>query len=191
MEYEGLTRNDLANVEALNRAWLRCCGDNNTAAGKLAAPLRDRMATAPFLLFSFREQDDDLWSRLLEKRPQQDLLGERLQSNDELRALQSNGLSFIWGLAHRNPYAARFISVAPSRWCEKIRSMTLMRVVDSTSRRNLLEPRLETASMLHRGFAQIGALQSMLMTCQPALDDRLRAAACRTPQIARQVADKV
>ncbi|HKJ20160.1 MAG TPA: hypothetical protein VJ993_05830 [Woeseiaceae bacterium] len=191
MEYEGLTRNDLANVEALNRAWLRCCGDSDIAAGKLTATLRDRMATAPFLLFSFREQDDDLWSRLLEKCPQQDLLDERRQSSDQLRLVQLNGLSFIWGLAQRNPYAARFVSVAPSRWCEKIMSVTLVRFVESTSSRNLLEPRLETASMLHRRFAQMGALQSLLFTSQPAYDDRMRAAACRTPQIVRQIANKV
>jgi hypothetical protein len=149
------------------------------------------MATAPFLLFSFREQDDDLWSRLLQKRPQQDLLDERPQSNDELHAVQLSGLSFIWALACRNPYAARFVSVAPSRWCEKIMSVTLMRVLDRTSSRYLLEPRLEDASMLHRGFTQIGALQSMLITSPRIHDDPMRAAACRTPQIVRQVADKV
>jgi hypothetical protein len=191
MEYEGLTRDDLANVEALNRAWLRCRSDSDIAAGTLTPMLRDRMATAPFLLFSFREQDDDLWSRLLEKRPQQDLLEERRQSNDELHAVQLPGLSFIWGLARRNPYAARFVSVAPSRWCEKIMSVTLMRVLEHTSSSSLLEPRVETAPMLHKGFAQIGALQSLLMTSQAAYGDRMRAAACRAPQIARQVADKV
>jgi hypothetical protein len=191
MEYEGLTRDDLANVEALNRAWLRCRGASDIAAGKLTPTLRDRMATAPFLLFSFREQDDDLWRGLLETRPQQDLLDERPQSNDELHEVQSPGLSFIWSLARRNPYAARIVTGAPSRWCEKIMSVTMMRVLECTSNRHLIEPRLETASMLHRGFVQIGALQSMLMTSQPAYSDRMRAAACRTPQIVRQVADKV
>jgi hypothetical protein len=191
MEYEGLTRDDLANVEALNRAWLRCRCASDTTAGKLTPTLRDRMATAPFLLFSFREQDDDLWSRLLEKSPQQDLLEERRQPGDELRAVQVPGLSFIWALARRNPYAARFVSVAPSRWCEKIMSVTLMRVLDRTSSRYLLEPRLETASMLHRGFAQIGALQALHITGRPAHESHMKAAACRTPQIARRVSDKV
>jgi len=108
-----------------------------------------------------------------------------------LHEVQSPGLSFIWSLARRNPYAARIVTGAPSRWCEKIMSVTMMRVLECTSNRNLIEPRLETASMLHRGFVQIGALQSMLMTSQPAYDDRMSAAACRTPQIVRQVADKV
>ena len=191
MEFEGLTRDDLANVEALNRAWLRCRGGGDIFAGNLNVSLRDRVATAPFLLFSFRERDDELWSRLLEKRPQRDLLDEPSESTDELHAVQVAGLSFVWMLARRNPYAARIVSIASSHWCEIMTSATLMRILECTSNRKLIEPRLETASMLHRGFVQVGALQSLLTTSQQAYDDRIRAAACRVPKIARQVADKV
>jgi hypothetical protein len=191
MEYEGLTRDHLANVEALNRGWLRCWRENAASAGNLTARLRDRVATAPFLLFSFREQDDDLWKRLLEKPRQPDLLDELPGSNDELHAVQITGLAFIWSLAWRNPYAARIISGAPSSWCERITSVTLMRVLQCTSGRHLIRPRLETTSMMHKGFAQIGAFQSMLTNGQPTPNARMIAAACRAPEIARQLADKV
>ena len=191
MEYEGLTRDHLANVEALNRGWLRCWRENAASAGNLTARLRDRVATAPFLLFSFREQDDDLWKRLLEKPRQPDLLDELPGSNDELHAVQITGLAFIWSLAWRNPYAARLITGAPSGWCERITSVTLMRVLERTSGRSLIRPRLDTTSLMHKEFAQIGAFQSMLTTGQPASNGRLKAAACRMPQFTRQVTDKV
>ena len=191
MEYEGLTRDHLANVEALNRGWLRCWRDSDAPAGNLTNRLRDRAATAPFLLFSFREQDDDLWNRLLEKPRQPDLLDKPLRLDDELHAVQSNGLAFIWALAWRNPYAARIISGAPAGWCEKITSVTLMRVLESASGRSLIRPRLETTSMMHKGFAQIGAFQSMLTAAQPASAGRMKAAACRMPETVRQLADKV
>ena len=191
MEYEGLTRDHLANVEALNRGWLRCWRDSDAPAGNLTNRLRDRAATAPFLLFSFREQDDDLWNRLLEKPRQPDLLDKPLRLDDELHAVQSNGLAFIWALAWRNPYAARIISGAPAGWCEKITSVTLMRVLESASGRSLIRPRLETTSMMHKGFAQIGAFQSMLTAAQPVSAGRMKAAACRMPETVRQLADKV
>ena len=191
MEYEGLTRDHLANVEALNQGWLRCWRENDASVGNLTARLRGRAATAPFLLFSFREQDDDLWNRLLEKPRQPDLLEEPLRSNDELHEVQRNGLAFIWALAWRNPYAARIVSGAPSGWCERITSVTLMRVLERTSGRSLIRPRLETTSMMHKGFAQIGAFQSMLTTAQPASNGRMKAAACRMPIFTRQVTDKV
>ena len=191
MEFEGLTRDHLANVEALNRGWLRCWPESGASAANLAARLRERAATTPFLLFSFREQDEDLWSRLLEKPRQPDLLDQPLRSDDGLHTVQLSGLAFIWWLAWRNPYAARIISGAPAGWCEKITSVTLMRVLECTSGCSLIEPRLETTSMMHKGYAQIGALQSMLTTGQPASNGRLKAAACRMPQFTRQVTDKV
>ena len=191
MEYEGLTRDHLANVEALNRKWLRCWRQNDASAGDLTVRLRDRAATAPFLLFSLREQDDDLWNRLLEKPRQPDLLDKPLRFDNELHTVQISGLAFIWSLAWRNPYAARIISGAPAGWCERIASVTLMRVLDSTSGRSLIRPRLETTSMMHKGFAQIGAFQSMLTNGQRASSGRMKAAACRMPETVRQITDKV
>ena len=191
MEYEGLTRDDLANVRALNRAWLRCRGGGDVVAQSLTARRLERLAAAPCLLFSLREQDDSWWNGLLEDRAQRDLLREPPRSNGGLRELQSTGLAFLWGLARRNPYAVRIVSGAPSHWCEQIASATLMQLLDRSSCCDLIQPRFENISKMHKSFAQIGALQSMLTTGQPARAGRLAAAACSMPDITRQVADKV
>ena len=191
MEYEGLTQDDLANVRALNRAWLRCRGGGDVLAQSLTARRLERLAAAPFLLFSLREQDDSWWHGLLEDQAQRDLLREPPPSNGGLRELQSTGLAFLWGLARRNPYVVRIVSGAPPHWCEQIASATLMQLLDRSSCCDLIQPRFENISKMHKSFAQIGALQSMLTTGQPARDGRMAAAACRMPAATRQVADKV
>ena len=63
MEYEGLCRDDLDNVHALNRAWLELDG---SAEQRLSVRRLERLAATPFLLFSFRERDDRYWTRLLQ-----------------------------------------------------------------------------------------------------------------------------
>ena len=62
MEYEGLSRDDLDNVRALNRVWLELEG---SAELRSSTRRLERLAAAPFLLFSFCEHDDATWSRLL------------------------------------------------------------------------------------------------------------------------------
>jgi len=190
MEYEGLTRDDLTNVRALNRAWLRCQGGGDVATVTLTVRRLERLAAAPFLLFSFREQDDRRWNGLLEKR-QQDIFAEPLPPGSELHALQSTGLAFLWELARRNPHSARIVSGAPAHWCEQIASATLIRVLDRASRCNLIKPRFETISTMHRGHAQICALHSMLTKGQAADYGDMKAAACQMPKSVRRVADKV
>jgi hypothetical protein len=199
MEYEGISRDDLENVRALNRVWLELEGG---AELRLSAKRMERLASAPFLLFSFCEHDDARWSRLLGERRQQDLLEQETAIPVELNALQAAGLGFLWELARRNPYVARIVSGASVRWCEQIASATLVRVLDC-ARFRMIEPRFDRETALQRRllargsaleremrvFAQIGALQSMLTTSQA--PQRLPAAACRMPQKARQVADEV
>ena len=122
MEYEGLTQDDLANVRALNRAWLRLRPQDSKGLPRLSEKRLERLASAPFLLFSFREHDDQWWKSLLEGGPQQDLLEERPTNASDLIALQSAGLAFLWALARRNPYVARLVSGAPLSWCDQIAS---------------------------------------------------------------------
>ena len=50
MEYEGLSRDDLENVRALNRVWLEIDG---SAELRLSAKRMERLAATPFLLFTF------------------------------------------------------------------------------------------------------------------------------------------
>ena len=184
MEYEGLTQDDLANVRALNRAWLRCRDGGDVVAQSLTAQRLERLAAQ-------RTPMIQTLAGLFEDRAQRDLLREPPPSNGGLRELQSAGLAFLWELARRNPYAARIVSGAPSHWCEQIASATLMQLLDRSSCCDLIQSRFENISKMHKSFAQIGALQSMLTTGQPARDGRMAAAACRMPATTRQVADKV
>lgn len=201
MEYEGLSKDDLDNVRALNRAWLELDG---SAELRLSAGRMDRLAATPFMLFSFCEHDDARWSRLLGERRQQDMLELETVASGELRALQAAGLGFLWELTRHNPYVARIVSGAPLHWCEQIAGATLVRVLDC-ARFRLIEPRFADESALKRRllgkgsalrrelrvFAQIAALQAMLTGGHSAQYGRLPAAACRMPQIKSQVADEV
>ena len=201
MEYEGLSQDDLDNVRALNRAWLELDG---SAELRLSASRLERLAATPFLLFSFCEHDDARWRRLLGEQRQQDMLGQEPVISTELRQLQAAGLGFLWELARRNPYVARIISGAPLHWCEQVAASTLVQVINC-ARFKMIEPRFADGTSLKRRllgggsaleremriFAQIGALQSMLTSGQPAQYGRLPAAARRMPRTGRQVADKV
>ena len=205
MEYEGLTQDDLANVCALNRAWLRLRSQDSNGLPRLSGKRLERLASAPFLLFSLREHDDQWWRSLLDGGPQQDLLEERPIKASNLIALQSAGLAFLWALARRNPYVARLVSGAPLSWCEQIASGTMVQVLECGARCQIIEPRFDDASALykrlwHRGgsalqelrvFAQIGALQAMLTSRELVPYRRMPAAACRMPQPAQRVSDKV
>ncbi len=201
MEYEGLCRDDLDNVQALNRAWLELDG---SAEQRPSVRRLERLAATPFLLFSFRERDDAWWSWLLDERRQQDMLEPQVAVSGELLQLQAAGIGFLWELARRNPYVARIVSGAPLSWCERIATETFVRVLDC-AKFEMIEPRFAQGTsaqrrLIRRGgaleretriFAQIGALQSMLTSYQVAQDERLPAAACRMPQTARQVAEEV
>ena len=205
MEYEGLTQVDLANVRALNRAWLRLRSQDSNGLARLSGKRLERLASAPFLLFSFREHDHQWWKSLLEAGPQRDLLEERPIIAIDLIVLQSSGLAFLWALARRNPYVARLVSGAPLSWCEQIASGTLVQVLDCGARCQVIEPRFDHRSALYkrlwqrggsalqemRVFAQIGALQAMLTSRELIPYRRMPAAACRMPQPAQQVTDKV
>ena len=205
MEYEGLTKDDLANVRALNRAWLGLGPEELKGLPRLSGQRLERLASAPFLLFSFREHDDQRWQSLLDDGPQQDLLEERPIRASELIGLQSAGLAFLWALARRNPYVARLVSGAPLSWCEQIASGTLVQVLNCGARSQIIESRFDNATALHRRlwrcggsapqelrvFAQIGALHAMLTSRELVPRRRMPAAACRIPQPAAQVADKV
>lgn len=178
MEYEGLTRGDLTNVRALNRAWLRL---------EMRGKRFERLVAAPFLLFSFREQDDGWWQCLLNEGQQQDLLDERPRVTGERQALQAAGLAFLWELARRNPYVARVVSGASLHWCERIASETLVRVLECAANRDMVEPRFDYSS---RVFSEIGALHALLTSGQDTRYERMAAAACRMPAV-QQVADEV
>lgn len=205
MDYEGLSFDDLANVRALNAAWLDLALKDLPLADHLTARRRQRLASTPFLLFSLQENDDRLWVRLLDDRRQADLLAGAQDRGDAGLALQSTALAYLWELSRRNAYVARLVSFAPLNWCEYIASMTLLRLQESVAGELLIRPRFETGSrqyrrLLQRGgsalrearrSAQIAAMQSLLTQGDIAEHGRMAAAACRMTGPAREVADDV
>lgn len=180
MEYQGLTKDDLAGVRDLNRAWLKLTGRT------------EKLASAPFLLFSFREHDEELWGRLLAVSTQRDLFAGKPTRNDECFVLQAAGLAFLWELSRRNPYVARIVGGAPLDWCRRIASETILSVLDCAMQRDLVEPRfsLETA-VYKRASGHMAALQAMLTTGIETPAGRLPAAACRMHGPARRITDKL
>ena len=180
MDYQGLSTDDLANVRALNRNWLQLTGRD------------ERLAAAPFLLFSFRERDAALWDRLLGQHAQHELFVNKRQTNDRLYDLQNSGLAFLWELSRRNPYVARIVGGAPLGWCVRIASETVARIHECARHRNLIEPRFHRNAAVYRQLsAHMAALQSMLTIGIERGESRLPAAACRMPGPASRVADKV
>jgi hypothetical protein len=180
MEYQGVNVDDLANVRALNRTWLRLTGRN------------ERLAAAPFLLFSFRESDTKLWERLLGEPDQADLFIPGPNVPEGQRNLQVNGLAFLWELSRRNPYVARVVSGAPPGWCEQLSSETLVRVLVCARRYDLVSRRFPVdAPVYQHCSAHMATLQLMLTGIDRAAAGRLPAAACRMAAPARQVVDKL
>ena len=202
MEYSGLTPDDLDNVRGLNAAWLRSgCG----GAPPLSAAGVERLAATPFLLFTLHEDEQQRWEQLLAVPRQRDLLRDRAVPADEKRSLQSAALAFLWELSRRNPYAARVVSDASSRWCRLITSVTLVQLLEYTADHDLVAPRVDPGSAVQRRLLQSGgsrpralreavqfsAMQAMLTACRSAHHDNLRAAACRARAPLREIADEV
>jgi len=187
MSFEGPDPRDYANVVALNAAYLRCLRRHRgEGAGACASPLlgrltgltvseMSRLAEAPFLLFSLREQDDRYWDRLLDGADGGDLF--RAAPSPELAILRSAALGFAWHLAGRNPYSLRLFCGATLYWCERIADLTLYRLLDVVRDsagvpvlrmaehhalwRKLLDDGTSPASRI-RHAAQFAALQTVL-----------------------------
>ena len=185
-EFSGPSPDDYANVLALNAAFIK-------ATSKLKGPQRGRLAAAPFLLFSLREDDVGWWASVLVDQPQGDLMAVAEHESPELRRIQTAAMSFLWQLARRNPYAARIISGATIAWCENITALPLMTLLNRIGGRDdLMVSRLDlplaqgerllgsgTSSRRQiRRSSQLTALHTLL--AQSGIDNytRLPAAAC-------------
>jgi len=200
MEYQGPTTDDLANIHALNRLFLRAIsgsaanGFDGVAGRRLTDSQLSRLAGVPFLLFSFREREDDYWQRVLADDPQIDLIDSGSPLDEPIGQLQVAGLSFLWQLVRRNPYAARVVSGAPVSWCERVAGLTLVNFLQKAATRgDLLRMRFSDDDrvwrrLLHNGIStqrQIrlashhSALQSILTQAPESNYGRLSAAACR------------
>lgn len=219
MEYQGPEPADLANVSALNSAfldWLRARGSSEVAplsvTPEIGAALTgmsrlqlERLARTPFLLMSFREHDEDQWRSLFAERRSADLFRALQAPDEDATRLITAGLGFLWQLAKRNPYAARLVSGAGINWCEQLAASTL---VDLFSRAlaeyPLLEPRMIDnrdlwQKLLNAGVsakkdvrmaARVSALQTVLTRSSNSVYRRLAAAACSMPAVAVRVAER-
>ncbi|MBT8087335.1 MAG: hypothetical protein KJO46_04840 [Gammaproteobacteria bacterium] len=200
MQYQGPTTDDLENVYALNRHFLRALmrpGAAHFAVAKVARlsrAQRGRLAQTPFLLFSVREQDHELWRRIFAENPQLDLTPVSEPLDSCVHELRVAGLSFLWQLSRRNAYAARLVSGAPVEFCERLANATLIRLLRRTADQiDLLVPRYSAEHVVWRRLTSSGvsatrrlqsmtqqsALQNLLTRGQFAQHEQLPAAASR------------
>jgi hypothetical protein len=143
MEFQGPLRADYRNVHSLNTAFLELIQDRKSGrrclkgvTDELIRRLQSlhrkdvkRLAATPFLLFSFRESDDELWQELLRGGTSRDLFSMPSKPSDEAGRLIAAALGFIWQLANRNPFAARLLCGASTHWCEQITERTFFRLL--------------------------------------------------------------
>ncbi len=201
MHFEGPTAADIRNIRALNQSFLAATGPL-AADRPLSLAERGHLASAPFLLFSLREQDSDYWDAVLRAGPQVDLVDTA--PGEAIRRLQTAALGFVWQLARRNAYVARLVCGASPGWCERLAEQTLMGLVDSAAdRADLLIARFDAADPMmqrllnggirgrrrQRRMFQHLALQTMLTGQAAAPYGRLRAAACGMRPVSRRVAE--
>ena len=208
MHFPGPDNADLANVYALNRAfiaWQRVRPQEATGNGELPTRLaalscerRERLARTPFLLLSLAEDDEPRWRSLFAEQQTRDLLQCKQPRDEAAATLIAGALGFLWQLSRHNPYAARLLTGASLAWCEQLASCPLMELFARTlEERTLLAPRMaDNAGLWHklltagtsnrrhlRRAARMAALQSLL-TERPVHAGRpLAAAACRMPAV--------
>ncbi len=218
MEYRGPQQADYDNVRALNSAFLKLLRDPHHSANLLRglpAALRERnrrltalqcerLASAPFLLFSFREHDGAFWQQLLRSTHSRDLFGGA-ETDVELSRLVAAGLGYLWQLARRNAYAARILCCASLHWCEQLAERPLLDIVSAASCRDLLTLRAPTdACLWHkllyvatsserpvRTAARISALQRVLTTALPQRVSQPARAARRIDRVPLRVAEDI
>ena len=213
MEYSAPSESDLANVRALNAAFLDdlCQGSaaielRDEAVPRvrevfmaLSAVQRERLGSAPFLLFSLREHEAEFWENCLahgREPATRDLFAAGREQRDDNLRLPAAALAFLWQLAGHNPYAARLVSGASVDWCERLADCTLVSLLSFvTARRGFLQLRFAgnkpvLSKLLGAGVssraevrhaAHIAAMQAMLLQVASPRRSSMRAAACRLP----------
>lgn len=207
MPYPGPAPVDFAEVVALNRAFLALVTADANAAqylrgldDTLAERLRglspaqcERLASAPFLLFSLGEEQADPWADAQEASAAADLFAHS-ECLDAPARLLAAALGFIWQLARRNPHSLRLLTGASLHWCERLAEQALVDVVDRAGLRpealvlraagnanvwrKLLSDGVRQRETL-RVAAQLSAMHMMLTGLSDSSAERWAAAACR------------
>ena len=215
MDYQGPETADLANVSALNRAFLEWLAVDTRAdqlpgdTGRLFALLDrqkvERLARAPFLLLSLGEENEDVWRAVFAQTPPKQLLVNMNPSDAGAIRLTTAALGFLWQLAARNPYTARLVSGASLSWCEQLSERALVDIVTRVAEEPQilvvraaddaeLWTRLLTAGVSGRRdlrvAARISALQSVLTGTARSGYRPLASAACKLPTMKMRVAER-
>ena len=207
MDYSVPTSKDLADVHSLNYALLKAmCGAGGEALRRLLpahcqaviTALTDlqvqRLAAAPFLLFSLHEQDGFYWQQVFADDRHGDLFAVNDKLPEERSRIVAAAVSFAWQLARRDPYIARLVCGASVDWCRQLAARPLIEVLDRAAHRaDLLLPRLAanetfwrrllgagvSADCNVRSAAQLAALQIILTGQDQDEQQQLPSAACR------------
>lgn len=218
MAFDGPDADDFSNVTALNRAWLGMlrqvpasrrtrCRETATRLAEIVELTHreaEHLAESPFLLFSFRERDEALWSGIIEGTGHRQLF--RNQRSRETETVLAAALGFVWQLARQNPYALRIICGATLYWCERIGELTFYRLLSAVSQSDEI-PVLRSAAhstlwrkLLTGGVSPVAEVRSAAQLCalQMVLTDpvqirrseRLSLAARRAPAPGLQVAEQ-
>lgn len=218
MEFQPPEPADLANVRALNAAFLDALRHKTLPRRLLAAPpdglqaasadgpALERLRRCPFLLFSLAEQDAARWDRLFgrSRNDRPDLVDAMAPSGDAPAPVIFAALGFLWQLARRRPYAARVVSGASLAWCERLSERTLVDIcrfaasetgmigyrnaANAAFWRRLLVSATSADTTVRRA-ARLAALQMLLTESAPGTYRRLPTAACSMPAPASRVAD--
>lgn len=218
MEYQGPEPADLANVEALNRAflyWLRARVGSRVAADEAVVALADRLAAmndceigrlarTPFLLMSVNDRDERRWREIFASSPCADLLDAGNRPGGVEGRLVLATLGFLWHVANRNPYTARLVSGASLEWCDRLAALRLValyeqvthclppqpkRACDSDFWRKLLDAGTSSRKDV-RLAARISAMQTVITRSAQSSRRPLAAAACRLPAVSMRVAER-
>lgn len=210
MEFEPPDPADLANVYSLNRAFLELVIGGAAARRLLRAlppeaserlpllgPLaRERLAGAPFLLFSLGDDEHERWQAVFDGNRCDDLFSDLERAPDAEAGLVSAALGFLWQLAKRRPYVTRVISGADAEWCQRLAECTLLDLMrHAAASRGLLRFQLAgdrsfwrrlmaagtSDDRATRDTARLSALQTLLTRRAQPVRQRLAAAACAMP----------
>lgn len=206
MEFPVPVAADLADVGALNRAFLRLLADS-AAGSRLRAMLPQslraaaaatspgqvaRLGEAPFLLLCLREHDLGYWQQLVDRSPCGDLFTVA-EAHGACQQLTLAALAFAWQLGRHDPYSASVVCGVSRSWCELVCAFPLATLLDRAGGNpKLLAPRLaEDARFWGRLFragcaddnevrraAQLSCLQTVLMRVEAEPRQRYRSAAC-------------
>lgn len=218
MEFSGPIAADLADVRALNVAFLEYLGGSNgehlrnempASLQQVVASLSDRhterLSAVPFLLLSCRETDEHYWESMSHNQPVRDLFTPTQADVGPLRQIGSATLGFLWQLARRDSYATRLVCGASLNWCEQLAACSLLQVLQQVDDdQQVFAPRLADDKVFWhrllgaglssnaeiRRAAHLSALQSVLSPVEAGRVHSFRTAACYSTVPAVQVQER-